>query len=434
MPSVAAVTPRKILPPPMTIAISTPRRCTSAISSAMAASVSASMPVRRPPMSASPESLRRMRLYLGSGMPLRLYHVKRGGQRGAGSGQGNRKSYPLPPTPLPALFLHVRRDFRREVFRLFFDALAELVAREARHDELASRFFAAALHVLRYHRLVVADVRLFEQARLGVELLHLAGDHLLRDVLRLAGLERGVERDLTLGVEVLLRHVVAAEETRLGCGDVHRDVLRDFRGDGVTRDAGDFDHDADLSAAVDVRADHRALRRLVAREAADGDVLLDRSDLLGDFLAHRLVAARPGLVEKVLDGRRAALRDRLRDFLGESAEILVASDEVGLAVHFDEHTAVAGDVRDDGAISGHASRLLARGGEPLFSEDLRRLLHVSVGLGQRSLHVAEAGAGLLAQLFDHGWSDAHINTSHRNSAGLCPADTQWEGGLKSAAP
>ena len=41
-------------------------RCTSPISSAIVARTSASMPLRRPPMRASPESLRRMRLYLGA--------------------------------------------------------------------------------------------------------------------------------------------------------------------------------------------------------------------------------------------------------------------------------------------------------------------------------------------------------------------------------
>src|SRR5437868_1978971 len=70
MPSVAAVTPRKMLPPPMTMAISTPVRCTWTISSAMLASVSASMPVRRPPISASPESFRRTRPYLGPAIRL----------------------------------------------------------------------------------------------------------------------------------------------------------------------------------------------------------------------------------------------------------------------------------------------------------------------------------------------------------------------------
>src|SRR5689334_19029637 len=66
MPAVAAVTPRKMLPPPMTMAISIPICCTSTSSSAMVARTSASIPVRLPPIRASPESLRRMRLNFGA--------------------------------------------------------------------------------------------------------------------------------------------------------------------------------------------------------------------------------------------------------------------------------------------------------------------------------------------------------------------------------
>ena len=59
--------PRKMLPPPSTIAISTPRLWTSMSSSAICASVAESMPFCVEPMSASPESLSRMRRYFTPG-------------------------------------------------------------------------------------------------------------------------------------------------------------------------------------------------------------------------------------------------------------------------------------------------------------------------------------------------------------------------------
>src|ERR1700680_2231391 len=118
MPSVAAVTPRKMLPPPMTMAICTPAFCTATISSAMLASVSASMPVRRPPMSASPESLSRMRLYLRfSAIAERKFIPSRPADRG----------------PRTAALFHVRHDFTGEVVAALFDSLAEFVADEPRH-------------------------------------------------------------------------------------------------------------------------------------------------------------------------------------------------------------------------------------------------------------------------------------------------------------
>jgi hypothetical protein len=61
IPWVAAETPRMMLPPPMTIAVSTPRRHTSATSSAMRATTVGSIPNAWPPRRASPESLRRIR-------------------------------------------------------------------------------------------------------------------------------------------------------------------------------------------------------------------------------------------------------------------------------------------------------------------------------------------------------------------------------------
>src|SRR5204863_4579248 len=54
-----------MLPPPTTIAISTPRRQTRCTSAAMAAMRSASAPYSALPIRASPESFRRMRLKAG---------------------------------------------------------------------------------------------------------------------------------------------------------------------------------------------------------------------------------------------------------------------------------------------------------------------------------------------------------------------------------
>ncbi len=61
IPCVAAETPRMMLPPPITIAISTPRRATSATSSAMRATTAGSMPNAWPPRRASPDSFSRIR-------------------------------------------------------------------------------------------------------------------------------------------------------------------------------------------------------------------------------------------------------------------------------------------------------------------------------------------------------------------------------------
>src|SRR5918912_2507639 len=62
---VAAVRPRKMLPAPCTTATSTPRSCTPLIWAAIASTRAGSVPYSRSPMSASPDSLRRMRSKAG---------------------------------------------------------------------------------------------------------------------------------------------------------------------------------------------------------------------------------------------------------------------------------------------------------------------------------------------------------------------------------
>src|ERR671914_418974 len=65
MPAAPGATPRKMLPPPITTPSSTPRRDTWASSATIASIVWRLMPKGSSPIKASPESLSRMRLYLG---------------------------------------------------------------------------------------------------------------------------------------------------------------------------------------------------------------------------------------------------------------------------------------------------------------------------------------------------------------------------------
>src|SRR5579871_1652801 len=66
MPRAAAARPRKMLPPPTTMATSTPRLSTAATSAAIACTDSGSVPYSRSPISASPESFRRTRRKTGA--------------------------------------------------------------------------------------------------------------------------------------------------------------------------------------------------------------------------------------------------------------------------------------------------------------------------------------------------------------------------------
>src|SRR5216684_5309212 len=132
----------------------------------MRAMVSGSIPVRRPPMSASPESLRRTRLYRG-GIGDALYN-KKGGPPAA-----------LNECSVSCLF-QKRGDLGSEVVAaLFLDPFAQLVAGETGHRVGAAGLLARRGQVLVHSLLVVADIRLLQKAGFAVELVHLADDHLL---------------------------------------------------------------------------------------------------------------------------------------------------------------------------------------------------------------------------------------------------------------
>src|SRR5512143_2905400 len=134
MPCVSAETPRMMFPPPMTIATSTPRRATSAISSARRSTTDGSIPKDWLPRRASPESFSRIRRYRGAtGSP-------------AHRGDSGRE---LPAT------------------RTLLDAFAHLEAHEADHGSVLARALGDDLGDL---LAVVLGERLVEEHDLSVPL------------------------------------------------------------------------------------------------------------------------------------------------------------------------------------------------------------------------------------------------------------------------
>src|ERR1044071_1653832 len=226
MPSAPGARPRKMLPPPITTPISTPRRETCATSETMLRIVCRLMPYGSSPIRASPESLSRIRLYLG--VTARRHDG--------------------------VFLVNLRR---------FLDALT--------NDEEGVSVDLALLrreHFL--HRLlVVLDERLAEQRDLAEELVHGSLHHLAGDLFRLALLLCPGELDLPLPCNHLSRHLGFGHVLRLGEGDVHRDVLADLVGAVIV------DQHADLDA---VQVEGKFALRLQALEAPDRHVLADLLD------------------------------------------------------------------------------------------------------------------------------------------------------------
>src|SRR5437762_7415303 len=176
------------------------------------------------PMSASPESLRRIRLYTGSG---------RAGSDGIGeiiavfasySGFGIQApgSRPEVRSPKPEASHEQRRS------GACFGALSNSEANEPRHVDVLAGLGARLRDHLRHGHGAVANRRLLEQHELRVEAPELALDDLVEHVGGLAGALHLGAVDRLLLVDRLARHVLAAHPFRVGRGDLHRDLLHEI--------------------------------------------------------------------------------------------------------------------------------------------------------------------------------------------------------------
>src|SRR5687767_5555351 len=183
MPAAPGATPRKMFPPPMTTPSSTPRRATCAISATIASIVCRLMPKGSSPIRASPESLRRMRLYFG-----------------------------------------VTRA--RSV-----NGLARLLDSLADEDDgvVVDPGFLRAEHFLDGF-LVVEDVGLAKQGDFGEVLVERAFHHLGGDLGRLAGVLGARLLDLPLALRVVGRNLRLREILRPVEGNVHGESLAHLLG------------------------------------------------------------------------------------------------------------------------------------------------------------------------------------------------------------
>ena len=150
--------------------------------------------------------------------------------------------------------------------------------------------------------------------------------------------------------------------------------------------------DSCFSALTCVLVEQRDLARPLRQLALDD--LLDH--VVGLALLARLLLEDPALGLALLlgdlvrgDVAGRGRGDVQRDLVGERLEVLVAGDEVGLALDLDHRPdlVVGVDVGGDDALVGAAALALGGRGLPLDAQDLDRALDVAVGLGQRRLAV-----------------------------------------------
>src|ERR1700730_13848642 len=182
---------------------------------------------------------------------------------------------------------------------------------------------------------------------------------------------------------------------------------------------------------------HRAVPRI---ELAGDDPLAHVLGLLGRFLlvdAGLGVAHIGGHILPADVGDRGGGGDLHGDRTREADEVLVRGDEVSVAVDLDQHPHASSsvDVGLDRALGGGAFPEILDLLALLQAQDLDRLLHVAIGLGQRLLAVHHARAGALAQRLDVLGGD--IGGAHQrpgSPAGSLAGCACWDSASPAAGP
>src|SRR4029079_11305864 len=164
-----------------------------------------------------------------------------------------------------------------------------------------------------------------------------------------------------------------------------------------------------VAVGVDVRLVEQHVLLEPLAPAPLGDPGADVLGLGGGWLLVAPPLALLSLVGDLVLGDE--LRRCRRDVRGhrprEGHEVLVAGDEVGLAVDLDQgaDAVVVVDVGLNRALGGHPLAALGGGGLALDPENLDRLLEVALGLGEGRLAVHHPRACAVAQGLDVGGAD-----------------------------
>src|SRR5215216_4943463 len=259
MPSSSATCdPRKMFPPPTTIASSAPASTASRTSVAVDSRLPGSIPYPSPPARLSPESLRTTRFTGPS-------------------------SEPRPAAP----------SVSASNLSALSKADLELVAREAPDDDVLSDLLDSLLQEIGDRLVRVLHVGLREQGLLGTPLLHATLDNAARYLLGLAHPRRLLLGDRTLLLEGVRRYILRRDAQRPHRGHVQRHVAGELPELGGTRHkvrlAVDLDEHPHPPVEVDVGVDQPLIRLSSALLGCDGLAALSQDPSGAIHVAIRLL-------------------------------------------------------------------------------------------------------------------------------------------------
>ena len=185
-----------------------------------------------------------------------------------------------------------------------------------------------------------------------------------------------------------------------GGRDLHGQVAGEFQQAGLGKGFGffaaQFHHNADFAVGVHIGAHQAGRFGLNAREAADGHILAQGGDLVGQGIAH----------QSIQSGRIGGffVKHRGRHFSGKGLELVATGNKVRFAHDFDKsgNAVIRRDFLGDGALGGGAAGLFGRLGKTLLAQPVNGLFHVAIRFFQGFFAVHHARAGAFAQFLNHG--------------------------------
>ena len=136
-------------------------------------------------------------------------------------------------------------------------------------------------------------------------------------------------------------------------------------------------------------------------ETSELDVLAKRMDRIGDDRLYGL-ALDLACAQRIKISR-SVLKNRLRDLLRIGAELLVHTDEVGLAVELNECACmrIVGNERNDRAFVRSATSLLSDRSKTCRTQNVDSLIHVAISFDECLLAFHHACTGHFAEFFYH---------------------------------
>jgi len=269
------------------------------------------------------------------------------------------------------------------------EGLADLESQEAADRHLVAQLFADTADVGQNFEVWVFNEPLLQQAGVLIELREFAFDNLGDGGSGFAFEGITLRRDFFFLINHRGRDVIAADRNRIGGSNLERDVTNELlellRGAGRFLRSSQFHQNTDLAAQVDVGTDQAIALHFEALVTADLNVFADTRDS-GNPIGFEI-----GI------GIGGNLGGQLRN---ERLETVVARDEIGLTIDFDQHAdaTIGGDCLADEAFVGGTIRLFDGGGGTLLAQDVDGGLEIALGFVQGFFTSHESGTGHGAKL------------------------------------